>query len=160
MDQFIANLKKFNQTISETKGESTIRNTRLVDKQLFTYYVYRIFCKNIDIFKSNTSDEECNKVLRALKIPINFKKCTPLTSKMTNDIGVVNSIFEQLLNLFEKLSEKQKTVGLLGDKKKIDYMIEFIETQFDIGVIRQNLVLLSSLVPELGKMKTKSLENL
>tara|TARA_B100000242_G_scaffold293889_1_gene273533 strand:- start:1674 stop:2156 length:483 start_codon:yes stop_codon:yes gene_type:complete len=160
MEQFISYAKKMNDAIMETDSTSILRNTKLIDKQLLTYFLYRIFCKNLDIFRNNTSKEKCNKILRGLKIPTNFDKCTPLSNKMPNDIKVINSIFNELIKLFEDLSKKQSSTGLLGDKKKIDYMIEYFETQGDMIDFKEKLILLSTLVPELGKMKVKSEENL
>ena len=99
-------------------------------------------------------------IVLILKIPIKVKKCVPLSSKMTNDISVINTIFEKLLELFNELSDTQNKTGLLGNKQKIEYMNEFIEVQNDLEELKQNLILLSTLVPELGKMKTKSEMNL
>ena len=39
-------------------------------------------------------------------------------------------------------------------------MIEYFETQGDMIDFKEKLILLSTLVPELGKMKVKSEENL
>ena len=81
MEQFISYAKKMNDAIMETDSTSILRNTKLIDKQLLTYFLYRIFCKNLDIFRNNTSKEKCNKILRGLKIPTNFDKCIHLVIK-------------------------------------------------------------------------------
>lgn len=159
MDVFIKNVKEINDDINKLESDYIV-NTKLVNKQILIYYLYRIFCKFINIIKLNVSDSKVNEILRVLKIPTNFEKCVPLVNKLPNDIDNINLLVNQLIDVFTEMTTNMSNLNAQGEKIRLKYLNELMDSKFDKIKIKEDLVLLSSLVPELSILESKPSERM
>ena len=154
MDSFIKNIELINDDLNKIQ-ENYIIDSKVINKQLLVYYLYRIFCKFIELFKINTDIKKVNKILRLLKITTDFKKCAPLVNKIPTNIKELNVLYRQLINIFKDINQNMKNLNSLGDKNLLIYFKELIDLKSDKEKVKEDLIVLSTLVPELGKLERK-----
>ena len=154
MESFIKNIELINNYLNKIQ-ENYIIDSKVINKQLLVYYLYRIFCKFIELFKINTDIKKVNKILRLLKITTDFKKCAPLVNKIPTNIKELNVLYRQLINIFKDINKNMKNLNSLGDKNLLIYFKELIDLKSDKEKVKEDLIVLSTLVPELGKLERK-----
>ena len=159
MDSFIQNIEAINNDINKIQ-ESYIVDTKIVNKQMLVYYLYRIFCKYMELFKLNTDIKSVNKILRLLKIPIDFKKCAPLVNRLPATIKDLDLLYRALINIYKEISQNMSNLNSQGNREQLVYFKELIKLKSSKEKIKEDLVLLSTLVPELSSLDKKPSQKL
>ena len=155
MDTFFKHLTSIKEDIFNLEG-SYIINNQIKHKQLLMYYMYRIICKHSNIMKLNTNPSAYNEVFTSIGIPSDMSdKCYPLCKKVSNKNEDLNEIIEKELFIFESMKENIRVNELQGKKNEIDYFNDFINSKNYKEKIKEDLILLSALLPRLSKFKTQ-----
>jgi hypothetical protein len=155
MDVFFKHLTSIKDDIFKLKG-SYIINNQIKHKQLILYYMYRIICKHSNIMKINSNPEAYNKVFTSIGIPSDMTdKCYPLCEKISNKDDDLDEMIETGTFLFESVSENIKANELLGKKEEIEDFNDFIRSKYTKRKIKEDLTLLSLLLPRLSKYKLR-----
>jgi len=155
MDIFFKHLASIKGDIFKLEG-SYIINNQIKHKQLFLYYMYRIICKHSNIMKLNTNTSAYEDVFTSIGIPSDMTdKCYPLCEKISNKDEDLNEMIEKGLFLFESASENIKTNELLGKKEQMEDFNDFIKSKYTKRKIKEDLTLLSVLLPRLSKFKLR-----
>ena len=153
MDTFFKHLLSIKDDIFNLKG-SYIINNQIKHKQLLMYYMYRIICKHSNIMKLNTNPSAYEEVFTSIGIPSDMTdKCYPLCKKVSNKNEDLNNIIEKEIYLFESIKENIKENELMGKKTEIDVFNDFINNKNYKKKIKEDLILLSALLPRLSKYK-------
>lgn len=158
MDNFVSNIKKINEEIN-TLSEIYLINIKVANKQILVYYLYRIMCKYLNLFKLNSDESKIGEIFRILKIPLDYTQCVPLVNKLPNTEKNINLLVNKLIDIYEIMASKSSNLNQQGEKDKVKFFNELIESKMDIVKIKEELVLLSSLVPGLGILEPKPSEN-
>ena len=159
MDTFISSVESINTDIEALKETYIVKN-KVANKQLLVYYLYRIFCKNISLFRLNTNESNVNNILKLLKIKSDFNKCAPLVNRLPNDSEKLNLVYVKLVEIFREISANMSSLNSQDNPKHADYFRDFFTVGTSKGDIKKKLVLLGSLVPELSKLKHKPSDKL
>lgn len=155
MDVFFKHLNSIKTEIFKL-NDSYIINNKVKHKQLLVYYIYRIVCKHNDIIKINTNPSAYEDVFASIGIPSDMTdRCYPLCEKISNNDDELNEMIEKGFFLFEILIENIKTNKLLGKQENIDNFNDFINSKNTKKIIKEDLTLLSLLLPRLSKYKLR-----
>jgi hypothetical protein len=151
MDVFFKHLNSIKEDIFKLQG-SYIINNQIKHKQLFLYYMYRIICKHSNIMKINANPATYEEVFTSIGIPSDMTdKCYPLCEKISNKDDDLDEMIEKGLYLFESVSENINVNELLGKKDEIEDFNDFIRSKYTKRKIKEDLTLLSLLLPRLSK---------
>lgn len=154
MDVFIENIINIKNEMNELK-ETMIFNNQLRHKQYLVYYLYRIFCKNYSVFELLTMTDQLYEVRELMRLPPKINKCVPLCGKIPNDLETINSILEKIITLFSNIGTVLKERSNLDADEKIIFLNGFVFSKKDISTIKTDLILLSSLLPNLNEIEKK-----
>lgn len=155
MDVFFKHLNSIKEDIFKLQG-SYIINNQIKHKQLFLYYMYRIICKHSNIMKINANPATYEEVFTSIGIPSDMTdKCYPLCEKISNKDDDLDEMIEKGLYLFESVSENINVNELLGKKEEIEDFNDFIRSKYTKRKIKEDLTLLSLLLPRLSKYKLR-----
>jgi hypothetical protein len=155
MDVFFKHLNSIKDDIFKLQG-SYIINNQIKHKQLFLYYMYRIICKHSNIMKINANPAAYEEVFTSIGIPSDMTdKCYPLCEKISNKDDDLDEMIEKGLYLFESVSENINVNELLGKKEEIEDFNDFIRSKYTKRKIKEDLTLLSLLLPRLSKYKLR-----
>ena len=134
MDVFIENIINIKNEMDELK-ETMIFNNQLKHKQYVVYYLY--------------------EVRDLMKLPPKINKCVPLCGKIPNDLETINLILEKMIDLFSNVGIVLKERSNLDEDEKIIFLNGFVFNKKDISTIKTDLILLSSLLPNLNEIENK-----
>jgi hypothetical protein len=155
MESFYKSLKAVKDDIFKLK-ENYVMSNSIKHKQLLMYYIYRIICKYNNVIKLNTNPAAFDDVFETIEIPSDMTdKCYPLCHKLSNNETKLDNMINKGMFLFENLRNNLKSNNMLGKKKQIEYFKDFIESKFNIETIKEDLVLLNSLLPKLSKSRVR-----
>lgn len=154
MNNFINSIENINEDIEKLK-ESYTYNNKVRNKQLLVYYLYRIMCKYYDIFALNSNPEIMNKVIIGLNLPAKFYKCAPLCSNITSDLKKINLLLKNMIELYLNVNESMESNNVKGNPTNINLLKQLIEYKQTKKTIKEDLILLSVLIPSLGKTQNK-----
>ena len=102
--------------------------------------------------KTNSNPAAYEEVFTSIGIPSDMTdKCYPLSEKISNKGEELNEMIEKGLFLFESVSENIKTNELMGKKEQIEDFNDFIKSKNNKNLIKEDLTLLSVLLPRLSK---------
>jgi len=159
MDTFISSVEDINGEI-EKLGDSYIIKNKVANKQLLVYYLYRIFCKYIDLFRLNAVETNVESILKLLKIQPSFNKCAPLVNRLPNNSKSLNVVYVKLVEIFKEIGVNIANLNTQDNPKQADYFRDFLALHTSKEEIKKKLVILGSLVPELSKLKHKPSDKL
>jgi hypothetical protein len=155
MESFYNSLKAIKDDIFKLK-ENYVMSNSIKHKQLLMYYIYRIICKYNNVIKLNTNPAAFGDVFETIEIPSDMTdKCYPLCNKLSNNETQLDNMINKGMFLFENLRNNLKLNNMLGKKKQIEYFKDFIESKLNIETIKEDLVLLNSLLPKLSKSRVR-----
>jgi hypothetical protein len=153
---YIINLNSIKDDIFKLE-EKYITSNAIKHKQLLVYYMYRIICKYSDVIKINTDPASFEDAFTSIGIPTDMTdKCYPLCGKISNDENELNIMVEKALFLFENMKNNIKDNELLGKKKETDNLKDFMRSKLNKNAIKEDLTLLSVLLPKISKLRLKS----
>ena len=159
MEYFINNIKLIKKDIDSLK-ETYLINHQLKNKQILIYYLYRLLCRNYKCFELFVSQQEIIEIKTILNLPIPLNKCVPMCKNIPNDIKVLDILFTKILNCFIKVKESIKQNKDLKNKEEIVFLNDFCLEKNEKDLIKMDLVLLSGLLPKLGKINSKPFKNI
>jgi len=106
--------------------------------------------------KINSNPEVYEEVFTSIGIPSDMTdKCYPLCEKISNKDDDLDEMIETGFFLFESVSENIKANELLGKKEEIEDFNDFIRSKYTKRKIKEELTLLSLLLPRLSKYKLR-----
>ena len=119
----------------------------IIYKQYMNYYVYRIICKYLNIFKDILNLEYLQDYLLALNIKDIESICVGLRNKMPKDKNTLDRAFKKGINLLKLLTTKKI--------KYVDYangnqFKSFIKEKLSSEVIDEDIKNLIKLIPDLS----------
>lgn len=158
MDIFINHINTIKKEIDALK-ETYIVNHQMKNKQILVYYLYRILCKHYSTFELFTPSDSILDIKKILKIPPQIKNCVPLCQKIPNDLKVLDKLFVNIMNLFTAVNNNIQDKKDLIQKDNVEFLYEFCLEKKEKEDIKMDLVLLSSLLPKLGKIGSKPFRN-
>lgn len=159
MDGFINNINTIKGEIDALK-ETYIVNHQMKNKQILVYYLYRILCRHYASFEIFVPSENILEIKKILGIPDKIKNCVPLCQKIPNDIKVLDLLFTKIINFFIIMNNNIQENKDLIQKDNIDFLYSFCLEKKKKEDIKMDLVLLSSLLPKLGKISSKPFKNI
>lgn len=154
MDSFINNIKTIKDEIDKLK-ETYIINHQLKNKQVLVYYLYRILCKHYSTFEIFVPYETILEIKTILGIPSQIKNCVPLCENIPNDIKVLDILFTKILNIFITMNNSIQENKDFIKKNNVVYLYNYCLEKKEKDKIKTDLVLLSTLLPKLGKLSSK-----
>lgn len=146
---FIDDIYKIFETLNSNTDVKSYIDIKIISKQYLAYYLYRIFCKYINLFENTIPSNEINNLLKILRVPDENKHentCYPLVRRMTNDEKYLDLIILTILDMMNKLG---KYIASLPKADLYQNFLEFMEMK-KLNVIVQDLVDLQKLVPGLS----------
>jgi hypothetical protein len=146
---FIEDIYKIFETLNSNTDVKSYIDIKIISKQYLAYYLYRIFCKYINLFENTIPSSEISNLLKILRIPNENKRensCYPLARRMTNDGKYLDLIILSILDMLNKLG---KYIASLPKADLYKNFLEFMEMK-TLSVIVQDLVDLQKLVPGLS----------
>ena len=161
MDKFINAVESIHSEFSKIESSQfSIVDTKLINNQVLVYYLYRIFCKYSDIFKLNVSESQVNDIFQILRISLKHKKCAPLVNKLTRNIKELESIYQLLINIFKKLNENINKLNKQGNPELMKHLTSLLNSKSNKITIKEDLIMLTQLIPDLGKTDIKPSQKL
>ena len=124
------------------------------------YYLYRILCRHYASFEIFVPSENILEIKKILGIPDKIKNCVPLCQKIPNDIKVLDLLFNKIINFFIILNNNIQENKDLIKKDNIEFLYSFCLEKKKKEDIKMDLVLLSSLLPKLGKISSKPFKDI
>jgi len=158
MDIFINHINTIKKEIDALK-ETYIVNHQMKNKQILVYYLYRILCKHYATFELFTPSESILDIKKILNIPHQINNCVPLCQKIPNDLKVLDILFVKIMNLITIVNNNIQENKDLIKKDNVEFLYEFCLEKKEKDDIKMDLVLLSSLLPKLGKISSKPFRN-
>ena len=159
MDIFINHINTIKKEIDALK-ETYIVNHQLKNKQILIYYLYRILCKHYSTFELFIPSENILEIKKILKLSPKMNKCIPLCQNVPNDLKVLDILFDNIMNLFTAVNNNIQENKDLIKKDNVEFLYEFCLEKKEKDDIKMDLVLLSSLLPKLGKISSKPFRNI
>ena len=158
MDIFINHINTIKKEI-DTLKETYIVNHQMKNKQILVYYLYRILCKHYATFELFTSSASIIKIKELLNLPSKINNCVPLCQKIPNNLKVLDILFDKIMNLFTAVNNNIQENKDLIQKDNVEFLHGFCLEKKEKDDIKMDLVLLSSLLPKLGKISSKPFRN-
>ena len=158
MDLFINNVNTVKTEIDKLK-ETYVINHQMKNKQILIYYLYRILCRNYSTFELFVPSESILEIKTILGIPAKINNCVPLCQKIPNDLKVLDMLYIKIINLFTIVNNNIQENKELIDKDNIEFLYNFCKEKKKKDDIKSDLVLLTSLLPKLGKISSKPFRN-
>ena len=154
--KYITNLNSIKDDIFKLE-EKYITSNSIKHKQLLVYYMYRIICKYSDVIKINTDPSSFEDAFTSIGVPPDMTdKCYPLCGKISNDENELNIMIEKALFLFENMKNNIEGNELLGTKISTSNLTDFMRSKLNKKAIKEDLTLLSVLLPKISKIRLKS----
>ena len=158
MEKFISDIESIHDEFSKIESSQfSIIDSKLINNQVLVYYLYRIFCKFSDVFRLNVGDSQTDKIFTKLGITPKHNKCVPLVNRLTKNIEELESIYQLLIEIFKNLNQNLNISKLnkQGNEEQIDYLTSLINSKSNKITIKENLVMLTQLIPDLSKTDIK-----
>jgi hypothetical protein len=150
MDNFINDVYGIFELINNTDTNAkTFIDTKLISKQYLTYYLYRIFCKYINLFENTIPASQISNLLKILRVPkenTGMGTAYPLAGKLTNDEKHLDMIILTILDMMTKVG---KYVATLPSTIAYTEFYEFLQ-QKSLEIIVKDLIDLQKLIPGLS----------
>jgi hypothetical protein len=146
MDFFLGNVLSINEEIDTLVSPNDLINTSLKHKQYLVYYLYRVVCRYSNIIKKIVSLDMINTIYYTLDIPVT-EGCYAMANRMPNNIERLDLALLNIIELMNTYNKRKDSLTL----DVIEPLETFLKEKNNVSIIRDDIINLSRLIPNLSK---------